>query len=142
MRHSNRIRMVALWSVAAVAAVFVFHSCTRPRLTAHGTLDEFCDSLGRAGFDYETRWIRPGEIPGGEQGLYLKRPGDDRTWEELARAHSLAPLRAKGYVVVRRMGHKVSLALGSIQEGRVQIGEFVLEGDPDHLEKLAEAMRE
>jgi hypothetical protein len=133
--------MVALWSVAVIAAVLILHSWTRPRLPAHGTLDEFCNSLVRAGFDYETCLIRPGEFPGGEPGLYLKRRGDDRTWDDLARTHRLAPLRAKGYVVVRRLGERVSLAPGSAQKGRVQIGEFLLEGDPDILGKLAEVMR-
>ena len=109
-----------------------------PQVGPDWTPQRLRDELERAGVVYEGREMR--RAPGVNPGYYLRRPGDPRSWEELAAHPRGYPATMRGYVAVTVMpagfdpiGHEV--------EGRVQVGHLVLHGDPEEIRRIVAALR-
>ena len=144
-------RRATLWAVAlvALAGLCLLLACHRPQATvgADWTPERLRAELARKGPVYEGHEVTLADAHrdqvGLDRGYYLRYPGDGRSWAELAsipRAPGLGMMR--GFVVVTEATPQefATPARRDPQEGRVQLGRLLLQGDPAELHRILEAL--
>jgi hypothetical protein len=137
---TRRSRLFLLAAAALPAGAVLLALWSYPRQTAVGpdwSPERLHEALTHAGVAYEAR-----AVPGSylqDAGLYLKRAGDPRAWEEVTSLPRSYPAAWRGCLVVRTAESEPS----PVREGEscVVLGPLVLYGDPAEIRRSLDALR-
>jgi hypothetical protein len=122
-------------SAIFTAALALGEDGTRFTLTKEGL------TLKLAEIGYKTAWVTASEYDSSAQGLYLARPGDPRSWKEIASGRPAGKPQElwRGLVLVHRdfLDPAATPFWQRISPWEMRIGEFLFFGDSDELDRIA-----
>jgi hypothetical protein len=141
MKPSPKTVLIVLSCLALGYLVGTFNP-VRPAVDQYGDMQALVIRLRRAGLDFDSAWVCPSQRHQG--GLYLKLPGDRRTFEELSDIEGPIrfgnPDRLKGIAILMPAG-RFRQGGGARSDCCDQVGPWIVHADPELLARLRAALQ-
>jgi hypothetical protein len=137
---TKRSRLFLLAAAALPAGAVLLALWAGPRraeVGPDGSPEHLHEALTRAGVAYEAQAVPRSDTQ--DAGLYLKRAGDGRAWDEVTSLPRSYPAAWRGCLVVRTVASEPS----PVREGAgcFVFGRLVLYGDPAEIRRSLAALR-